>query len=282
MAGYVPMWLLELMYPIEEPSLIRDRPLEVLALGLGRTGTESLALALKELGYGDVYHGWETSEHPGCYPQWVRLGMAKYSQRNKDSALLNCAEFDKIIGHCGAVTDLPTAAFGPEMMRCYPDAKVILNRRDDVDAWYESQKKTINAIFTGWQTILPALFEPSLFWGWQCVRLVVWAPAGNDFSRNGKIMYHEHYAKLEAECREQGREWLDWKAQDEWAPLCKFLGKPVPDSPFPNINAAGNFEKRRGNLHMARSRRAWRRMVGAGILATLGAGLAWYQIRESA
>lgn len=29
---------------------------------------------------------------------------------------------------------------------------------------------------------------------------------------------------------------LEWKVQDGWEPLCKFLGKPVPNEPFPYVN----------------------------------------------
>lgn len=31
---------------------------------------------------------------------------------------------------------------------------------------------------------------------------------------------------------------LEWAPEDGWAPLCKFLGKPVPDVDFPCANAA--------------------------------------------
>lgn len=29
---------------------------------------------------------------------------------------------------------------------------------------------------------------------------------------------------------------LEWKASDGWEPLCKFLGVPVPSTPFPRVN----------------------------------------------
>jgi hypothetical protein len=31
---------------------------------------------------------------------------------------------------------------------------------------------------------------------------------------------------------------LEWSVEDGWEPLCEFLGKPVPDEPFPHENAA--------------------------------------------
>lgn len=31
---------------------------------------------------------------------------------------------------------------------------------------------------------------------------------------------------------------LEWYVEDGWGPLCKFLGKPVPDADFPRANTA--------------------------------------------
>jgi hypothetical protein len=38
---------------------------------------------------------------------------------------------------------------------------------------------------------------------------------------------------------------LEWYIDDGWEPLCKFLGKPVPDTPFPHANAAAGGWKTR-------------------------------------
>ncbi|CAJ2505715.1 Uu.00g131090.m01.CDS01 [Anthostomella pinea] len=279
MSDLIPFPALKLLYPIREPNYTRDRPLQVLALGLGRTGTDSLQLALTELGYSDVYHGWKVggSESAAC-PQWTRLSRAKFSHRNQDLSFLNREEFDKVLGHSAAVTDLPCAAFGPELLRAYPDAKVILNRRDDVDVWYESQRKTIDTIWTDWRSILRACFERECFWVW---RLVVWNPRALyewDFQKNGKTGYAKHYDELEAECRSQGREWLDWRVQDGWEPLCEFLEKPIPDHPFPNENAMGGYAQKRVQLHIQRMQRADRNIAIAGVVATasLVAAVSWY------
>ena len=37
---------------------------------------------------------------------------------------------------------------------------------------------------------------------------------------------------------------LEWSAEDGWEPLCKFLGKEVPNEPFPRINDAAGFAVR--------------------------------------
>lgn len=35
---------------------------------------------------------------------------------------------------------------------------------------------------------------------------------------------------------------LEWKVEDGWEPLCKFLGKPIPDEPFPHVNTGAGWE----------------------------------------
>lgn len=34
---------------------------------------------------------------------------------------------------------------------------------------------------------------------------------------------------------------LEWSVEDGWEPLCSFLGKPVPEEPFPHVNAAAGW-----------------------------------------
>ena len=34
---------------------------------------------------------------------------------------------------------------------------------------------------------------------------------------------------------------LEWTVEDGWEPLCKFLDKPVPDEPFPHVNAGAGW-----------------------------------------
>ena len=35
---------------------------------------------------------------------------------------------------------------------------------------------------------------------------------------------------------------LEFQATDGWAPLCAFLGVPVPDEPYPRVNSAEDFK----------------------------------------
>ena len=49
--------------------------------------------------------------------------------------------------------------------------------------------------------------------------------------RKGFIAHNEHVRQTVPAHR-----LLDFQMQDGWEPLCKFLGKPRPDQPFPHVN----------------------------------------------
>ena len=111
--------LLQWLYRFDEPALVRDRPMQVLALGLSRCGTESLKFALEDLGYKGVYHGFEVKADQ-CMV-WSRLWDAKAVG---SGPAIGVEDFDKLIGSCEAVTDAPCNMFGKEMIEAYPEAKV--------------------------------------------------------------------------------------------------------------------------------------------------------------
>lgn len=37
---------------------------------------------------------------------------------------------------------------------------------------------------------------------------------------------------------------LEWAIEDGWEPLCEFLGKPVPNEPFPHVNLGKGWTER--------------------------------------
>lgn len=113
--------LLQWLYRFDEPTIVRDRPMQVLALGLSRCGTESLKFALEDLGYKGVYHGFEVKADQ-CMV-WSRLWDAKAAGSGR---VIGVEDFDQLIGNCEAVTDAPCNMFGKELTEAYPEAKVWL------------------------------------------------------------------------------------------------------------------------------------------------------------
>ncbi|EEY18404.1 conserved hypothetical protein [Verticillium alfalfae VaMs.102] len=125
---------------IDRRTCSRKVPMKVLLLGLGRTGTASMRAAMRQLGYEDTYHMMSCSiENPPDALMWHDALLAKYHGIGKP---FTRADWDRLLGHCQAVCDWPAAAFAPELVAAYPEAKVVLATRDDPAAWHASTLKT--------------------------------------------------------------------------------------------------------------------------------------------
>ncbi|KAF5603998.1 hypothetical protein FPCIR_1059 [Fusarium pseudocircinatum] len=228
----------KLFYPLNPPDRRRipGKQMHVLCLGLSRSGTDSLRSALMILGYSDVYHGFViTARQREDCAFWVPLMRRKlHDPTNFQEAI----DFDSVLANCEAVTDGPANVFGEELMSYYPNAKVILNRRRDVDAWYASMKKTCLEVFS-WPMWILSWFDTSICWLWWNFELVMKDYYRGDFDQYGKQVSEEHYKRLEERLADDQRPYLDWSVEDGWEPLCEFLGKPVPGVPFPDGNKGG-------------------------------------------
>lgn len=79
------------------------------------------------------------------------------------------------MGHAVAVTDAPAACFAPELIEAYPDAKVVLNLRRDLDAWQRSVLKNIaQACLESWPVWLLSRFNTELFWVYTLYAQYLW------------------------------------------------------------------------------------------------------------
>jgi hypothetical protein len=77
-----------------------------------------------------------TGETPHIVNTWVALARHKYF--SKPSRAIPTAYFDGVLGHSVAVTDTAANRFPTELIAAYPDAKVVLNTRSNLDAWNAS------------------------------------------------------------------------------------------------------------------------------------------------
>ncbi|CAF9916309.1 MAG: hypothetical protein ALECFALPRED_010589 [Alectoria fallacina] len=243
--------LLKWLYRFDEPAVVRDRPMQVLALGLSRCGTESLKFALEDLGYRGVYHGFEVKADQ-CMV-WSRLWDAKAAHAS--DMKIETEVFDKLIGNYEAVTDAPCNMFGKELIEAYPDAKVILNRRKDVDAWDQSFRSALlKTLRDSWWLKALSIFSPDYFWLRQITLRYVIGYFNGSFEKHGLDVYRAHYRQLE-DMMGEGK-YLGWTVEDGWEPLCAFLGKPVPEKAFPSGNAPPAFVKRIAELRKPQYRHA--------------------------
>ena len=193
-----------------------------------------------------------------------------------------------------ATTDIPGATLATDLIRAYPDAKVIVNKREDVEAWYRSLMNTFGVAspFGKWSV---ALFDAELFW-LKAGRDAVWSHmVGYDFARTGKQVYRDHYASIDAvlEAEKKAgkeRKVLRWKVEDGWDGLLEFLGKKLPIDQetglameFPSGNDVPEFHQRRLAATMERVGKAkrWRAIVIAFVAGVTLSFLVWLWILRS-
>ncbi|PPK85601.1 hypothetical protein CLV84_2504 [Neolewinella xylanilytica] len=178
--------------------------MKIFGIGLSRTGTTSLSSALELLGYRSFHFPFIRSF----------LGKIYIKQQYLDN-------YD-------ALTDTPVALLYKELDKKYPGSKFIYTVRD-MDGWLASCEK------------YPA-FHPA-----------------SDFSESNKITarlrrrlfgseyfdrekFKAAYLRHESEVMEYFKDRpedllvLNVTTGDGWEPLCQFLGKDIPEVPFPNKN----------------------------------------------
>ena len=103
--------------------------LKISGVGMGRTGTASLKVALEDLNLGNCYHMTEVMKNPDCIQDWI------------DAADGN-PDWERIFENYTATVDNPGCGFWRELCDYYPQAKVILTTRD-AEKWFDSTNETL-------------------------------------------------------------------------------------------------------------------------------------------
>ena len=177
--------------------------MKIFGIGLSKTGTTSLAHALEILGF-------RTRDN---------MGITRYSPGD-----LSSIDNSAVESH-DALTDTPIPSFYKQLDQHYQGAKFILTVRE-MDEWLKSCKKQFTAKSADKQSDAhnqlfmdlygTAVFDEDKF------------KAGYEKFVNGVYEYFRD--------RPQDLLVMNVTAGDGWEKLCPFLGKPIPDFPFPKAN----------------------------------------------
>jgi hypothetical protein len=200
--------------------------LQVIGAGLGRTGTMTLKTALEQLGLGPCHHMVEVFAHmPIQAPFWrAAAGGA-------------AVDWDAGLAGYNSSVDWPSAHFYLQLAAHYPQAKVILSRRNP-ESWYASMAETILKAMTMpvFDTGAGAGEAPMHF-----ARMIIHDQTFHgDLSRDNVIAsFERHNAQVIATIPPERL--LVFEAAQGWEPLCAFLGLPVPATPFPRTNSREEF-----------------------------------------
>ncbi len=195
--------------------------LTLIGAGFGRTGTTSLKRALERLGVGRCYHMEEVMNHRHHVPLWAATHRGE------------AAPWDEIFEGFGATVDWPAAAYWRQLAGYYPAAKVILTVRDP-EAWYESFRATI---FSSLSADAPSPLAQ------MAADLILDGVFGGraDDRAHAIDVYRRHIEEVKAAL--PAERLLVYDITRGWAPLCHFLGRPVPDEPFFAANARGEWKE---------------------------------------
>ncbi|KAF2648401.1 NAD dependent epimerase/dehydratase [Lophiostoma macrostomum CBS 122681] len=209
---------------------------QVIGAGLSRTGTASFSEALRIILDGPVYHGGTqiTLGKPVEIKSWIKIIDYWPPNNENDRKLVYSMIRDRLDGYV-ASTDSPTNFCTRELMEVYPNAKVICTIRDP-DGWVKSMEGVSNS---------------STMW---FLRVILFPLPGmrhfvdyiNGLRKQFEYLYGEH-EPVTTKSYNRHIEWLKeivpadrlifFDVKDGWGPLCKALGKDVPEGvPFPRIN----------------------------------------------
>ncbi|KAJ0305985.1 hypothetical protein COL516b_005098 [Colletotrichum fioriniae] len=193
--------------------------------------------ALMILGYNDVYHGFAMVANICEVEMWME-GMHAKKTPQPGQQPFGRTEFDQLLGHCGAVWDMPANFFGPELVAAYPESKVVLVERD-IEAWYKSFDESIVTVafnpvwrFLSWLRAKYVAEIDDITFTW--LKYTFGADTKKEVLEKARDGYRTHYATIRRETPPDRL--LNYNLRDGWEPLCGFLGKPIPDVPFPHVN----------------------------------------------
>lgn len=183
---------------------------KVFCVGLGRTGTSSLTRALGIL----------------------RVRTKHYPNDRRTQSDLRSGQYRlSILERYQGVSDNPVAPFFAQFDSAFPDSKFILTVREK-ESWLRSVRAQYARLPEWWKQAPNARAYDEF------VSACVYGTL--EFSRE-RFAYvfdrHERAVRDYFAGREEDLLVLDVGAGNGWESLCPFLGRPVPDVPFPHANA---------------------------------------------
>ena len=193
---------------------------KIICIGLPKTGTSSLHLALQKLGYRSVHF-------PADSGTVAQLRRGDYRLR--------------VLEENDAISDIPVPAVFPQLDRAFPGARFILTERA-LEPWIASERKA------PFNSDPPKPGSVRDFY-----RAILYGVT--EFSEERFRFVHEDFhARVDRYFADRPGDLLrlDVTAGQGWDRLCPFLGRPVPDEPFPRENVAPAAPPSRGRRRLTR------------------------------
>jgi len=235
--------------------------MKVFGLGLGRTGTTSLVIALEILGYNAV--------HDDEQVEITDLEVAF------DEEVVNIDDYYRILGLRGYNVTFKAGLEedGGDWIRDHPEIKVILTVRDNPDKYVDSWL---------WAAPFVEMLETAPFCWMKTAQLLLPSFLG-EYKEETTGGHPEKFLDRETlreayvnyiNAVEQGvdqEQLLIFNVKEGWEPLCHFLGHPIPAGiPFPHVNTKARLQGEMCFLYLVIW--IWRALVFRILLAIFKAG----------
>ena len=267
---------MEVVNPNKEVT--EDVEFILIGAGLPRTGTLSTWAALERILPGKCHHmlrGCTGARDPAF---WTRASRGDLSDEDWRQFIRT--------ERLSACVDFPMSLYWRDLATLYPGAKVVLTVRDPV-RWYTSVRTTIRTMcqfIISSPLAAPLRLVQRLTGQSVAAIFTCWAPTplGPRYPRGlfGAIdsgeetavrFFNEWTAQVKAEI--PADRLLVFEVREGWGPLCEFLGLPVPEEPFPNINDTAD--------QLDRLAKAKRLCALIWTVAAAGLGAAAYYFKDS-
>ena len=256
--------MLALMFACAHIAGATSSGLQVIGAGQGRTGTESLRIALNALNVGPTYHmsqllGIDASR-PVSPLEMLGLGDGHcdmWTRVEADASSGIAPDFEFVAQHYNGSIDYPSAAYFQELSKAYPKAKVILTVRDAAKVYRSSRDTWCRLIGVGSSV------------DWLVGTIYSLRPYGRRFFRmhaamgraTGRALGKGDDFSFPRVCADPAYgtaffdEWNDMvkrtvpsdrllifeTGKHGYKELSSFLGVTAPDEPYPRSNSAAEF-----------------------------------------
>ena len=206
---------------------IANQIMKIICAGFPKTGTKSIAKALRHLGF--TVFDWDEQllDSPDFLDHWVDVFQ------NGDKP-----DVKQLYQNADAAVDMPGHFFFEEILEAFPDCKVILTERDE-DSWLQSWVRqqqsnlaegSLSAMFMGMLTQTGRKFRDVLF-PYLTAAFGSCNPKSTYIFRK-RYRIHNHRVKSIVPADKL----LVYNVKQGWKPLCDFLKCEVPAVAFPHEN----------------------------------------------
>ncbi|RDW91053.1 hypothetical protein BP5796_02218 [Coleophoma crateriformis] len=227
---------------VENVEPIDNVNLQVINLGLSRTGTTSVSAALEILGFAPCHQGVDTFRNPVLREGWISLLKDISSGRTQGSEA--CPRIHHLMRGYRSSCDHPINMLPREVFATYLNAKYILATRvGGAAAWWKSFDGTVGVHFRNdWgNRVFLFLLMPVGFLRRMTVQIEENRKLCMSMFGSVEAGLHDKHNALVRKVIPDGQ-LLEYNVQQGWGPLCEFLEVPVPDVPFPMVNEADSMK----------------------------------------